>query len=58
LTFKPTQKPTSVNIQVREYLGNGKYGPSRSLTLYNISTDEAYNRIEAQFKEENHEGYV
>ncbi len=48
-----TVKPLRVNIQIREYLGNGKYGPGRSLTLYNLTRDEVYNRVEAAFKEEN-----
>ena len=47
-----TLKPCRVNIQIREYLGNGKYGPGRSMTLYNITTDEAYNKVEAIFKED------
>jgi len=46
-------KPLRVNIQIREYLGNGKYGPSRSITLYNLSRDDVYNKVEAVFKEEN-----
>lgn len=44
-----TVKPLRVNIQIREYLGNGKYGPSRSLTLYNLTTDEVYEKVEGAF---------
>jgi len=55
-----TQKPLRVNIQIREYLGfvKGKtiYGPSRSLTLYNLSRDEVHTKIEALFRGENDEG--
>jgi len=50
-----TLKPRRVNIQIREYLGNGKYGPSRSITLYNLSRDEVHEKVEAIFKEENSE---
>ncbi len=51
-----TLKPCRVNIQIREYLGHGKYGPSRSLTLYNLSRDEVYNKVvKALVKEENSE---
>ena len=46
-----TLKPLRVNIQIREYLGDGKYGKSRSLTLYGLSRDEVYGRVEATFKE-------
>ena len=44
-------KPKRVNIQIREYLGNGKYGPSRSITLYNLTRDEVHEKVEAIFKE-------
>ena len=47
-----TLKPLRVNIQIREYLGDGKYGKSRSLTLYGLSCDEVYGRVEDIFKEE------
>ena len=46
-----TLKPLRVNIQIREYLGDGKYGKSRSLTLYGLGRDEVYGRVEAIFKE-------
>lgn len=46
-----TEKPPSINIQIREYLGNKKYGPARSITLYNLSRDEVYDKVEALFKE-------
>lgn len=47
-----TVKPRRVNIQIREYLGNGKYGPGRSITLYTLTRDEVYEKVEAIFKEE------
>lgn len=46
-----TLKPLRVNIQIREYLGDGKYGRSRSLTLYGLGCDEVFDRVEAIFKE-------
>jgi len=50
-----TLKPLRVNIQVREYLGNGKYGPSRSITLYTLTRDEVYDKIELLFRGEDDE---
>jgi len=47
-----TLKPLRVNIQIREYLGNGKYGPSHSITLYNLTANEVHRKIEALFTEE------
>ena len=49
------KKPRVVNIQVREYFGKGKYGPSRSITIYNLTRDEVHDKIEPLFKEENGE---
>lgn len=45
-----TLKPHRVNIQIREYLGNGRYGPGRSLTVYNLSRDEVVNIIKPLFQ--------
>lgn len=47
-----TLNPLRVNIQIREYLGNGKYGPGRSITVYNLSRDEVVNIIKPLFKTE------
>lgn len=45
-----TLKPTRVNIQIREYLGNSKYGPSRSLTVYNRERDDVVDMVLSLFQ--------
>ena len=42
----------TVYVILQEYLGRGRTGKSRSLAVYGIPLEEAYERVKQAFEEE------
>lgn len=50
MTLKPKPEHTCY-VVLQEYLGRGKSGKSRSITVYDLPFEEVYKRIVEAFKQ-------